>query len=511
MNLPRLRSLLRASALALSVISYALVGGCSDSNGNGLPPLASAARSQLDLDIAFLAALHNMDGDPVEGETFPQPGDALVDLGMRLFFSKSLGADRDSACVTCHHPLLGGGDDLTLSIGVGATDPNRLGPSRVHDAGSHGFDGGPTVPRNAPTTFNIGLWRKVLFHDGRVENLVTPTGPTSNQIRTPDVAFGTADPNGGGRLTIAQARFPVTSPEEMKGHTSGAFNNQGIRDFLAQRLGGYGPGAGAIANTAYWLNLFRTAFNNPTGTAPELVTYQNIAIALAAYQRSQVLVDAPWFRYLRGDTTAISDSAKRGAQLFLTPQDSGGKGCATCHTGDFFTDEGFFNTAIPQLGRGKGNGTSGREDFGRARETNTLADRYKFRTPTLLNVSQTGPWGHSGAYTTLRNMVAHYRTPLTAAASYDNTQLTQPGVQNLGTVAADTQGAVDRLRADRAAGLPVLADTPMTDAEITDIVEFLKTLTDPCTESSSCMQKWIPDPVTGADPNGDQLNATFAP
>ncbi len=36
------------------------------------------------------------------------------------------------------------------------------------------------------------------------------------------------------------------------------------------------------------------------------------------------------------------------------------------------------------------------------------ADRYKFRTPTLLNVEVTGPWGHAGAYTTLENMVTSY-------------------------------------------------------------------------------------------------------
>jgi len=38
-------------------------------------------------------------------------------LDMKLFYTKSLGGDKDSACVTCHHPMLGGGDNLSLSIG----------------------------------------------------------------------------------------------------------------------------------------------------------------------------------------------------------------------------------------------------------------------------------------------------------------------------------------------------------------------------------------------------------
>ena len=67
-------------------------------------------------------------GDPTTGRTLPAITDAKAQLGKKLFFTKGLGGDNDSACVTCHHPSLGGGDDLSLSIGVGAETPDLLGP-----------------------------------------------------------------------------------------------------------------------------------------------------------------------------------------------------------------------------------------------------------------------------------------------------------------------------------------------------------------------------------------------
>jgi len=56
-------------------------------------------------------------GDPTTNRSLPQITDNKAQLGMKLFYTKSLGGDKDSACVTCHHPMLGGGDNISLSIG----------------------------------------------------------------------------------------------------------------------------------------------------------------------------------------------------------------------------------------------------------------------------------------------------------------------------------------------------------------------------------------------------------
>ncbi len=52
---------------------------------------------------------NHLTGDPMLGRNAPDIESPKAQLGMDLFFSKTLGGDSDSACVTCHHPALGGG------------------------------------------------------------------------------------------------------------------------------------------------------------------------------------------------------------------------------------------------------------------------------------------------------------------------------------------------------------------------------------------------------------------
>ena len=469
----------------------------------------SSSSNTLDADLRKVILAHGLTGNPIAGRSVPDINSSKAQLGMRLFFSKSLGGDRDSACVSCHHPALGGGDNLSLPIGVGAENPELLGVGRRHSSNAIGFDGGPTVPRNAPTTWNLIAWDETLFYDGRVESLgKTPNknGDDGKGIRTPDSDFGTLDSLAGNNLAHAQARFPVTSNEEMKGFEHDNKSNQEIREFLALRLGGYGSGAGELGNTGYWLKKFQEAFNAPTGTAQELITEQNIAMLIGEYERSQVFIDNAFKQYIEGDNNAISDSAKEGALLFFRTAAEGGANCASCHGGDFFTDEKFHNIAMPQIGRGKGDG-DGSEDFGRSRETGNDDDKYAFRTPTLLNVEVTGPWSHAGAYTSLTAVVKHHLNPAAAVANYNPSQLNQTGIQNLDKWKANTQKALDKLLADQQAGKDVIQSVELADTQVNDIVEFLKTLTDPCTQDRACLAPWIPAAVDDADPNGDQLNA----
>jgi cytochrome c peroxidase len=208
----------------LLLVLSILLASCNDKEPETvLIPPPNPVASTLDADIRAIIVTQNLTGDPSTGRTLPSIEEPKAQLGMKLFFTKSLGGDLDSACVTCHHPMLGGGDDLVLPIGVDAEEDDLLGPGRFHSINGEHFDGGPTVPRNSPTTFNIALWDNFLFHDGRVESLgKTPKlgGNDGLGIRTPDVSFGEIDSNAGVSLVVAQARFPVTSKEEMKNFTT---------------------------------------------------------------------------------------------------------------------------------------------------------------------------------------------------------------------------------------------------------------------------------------------------
>ncbi|MCB1875953.1 MAG: hypothetical protein KDH88_08265 [Chromatiales bacterium] len=480
----------RAVVLAAAAVSLAACSNGGDSSDD-----------QVNAELRSKLSATSLTGDPSTGRTLPSIADPLPQLGKLLFYTKALGGDGDSACVTCHHPVLGGGDDLALPVGVGADLPDLLGPGRNHSTLATHYDGGPTVPRNAPSTFNIALWDSVLFWDGRVESLGKSAGANGGDgqgIRTPDSAFGIADPDAGPNLAVSQSRFPVTSAEEMRGFLFEAGNNNAaVRDHLQQRVGGYGEAATELARN-FWLSQFQTAFNSGDD-AQTLITFDNIVLAIGEYERSQVFVDTPWKAFVEGDDGAIGDSAKRGALLFLNDVSEGGAGCAACHQGDFFTDEGFHVLAIPQFGRGKGNGDSADDDFGRARETGDDADRYAFRTPTLLNVAVTGPWGHDGAYDTLEGIVRHHLNPAAAVASYDY-GLLPLGTQTMNAV-TNTQKALDVLLARRAAGQPAIQDVDLSDGEVADLVEFLHTLTDPCVTDRACLTPWIPA-TDEVDPDG---------
>jgi cytochrome c peroxidase len=485
----------RKAYASLSIIlvfsSLVLLSACSEDKEYSSP-----------FTVRAIAEVQDLTGDPTTDRDLPSIADAKAQLGKKLFFTKGLGGDQDSACVSCHHPMLGGGDGLSLSIGVEAVDPDLLGPGRMHDPAGTNYDGGPTVPRNAPTTFNIGIYDQVLFHDGRVESLNKLTGfngadnPDDSVadlgISTPDTGLDPdtnvfiADPDAGRNLPTAQARFPVTSPEEMRGFTFVAGGtNDDVRIELEAQLATLGAGN--------WEAEFEAVYGDPA------ITYARIAEAIGEYERSQVFVDNPWKAFLEGDDNTISESARRGAVLFFFPSFSGGAGCVSCHRGDFFTDEQFHVIAMPQIGRGKGDGDDGTDDFGRFRVTNVETQRYAFRTPSLLNVTETGPWGHAGGYTTLEAAVRHHLNPQTAIDNYDFSQL-ESSVQAT-NMKLNTQKAMDQLTANRAAGLFTIRDIELTDDEVADLLAFLETLTDPCIKDRTCMAPWIAD-CSVSDPDG---------
>ncbi|MDF1822816.1 MAG: cytochrome c peroxidase [Alcanivoracaceae bacterium] len=491
-----------------ALAALALLSGCGGDNSS---PVVIDNPADLDDQLMALIAEHNLTGAPEAGRNLPDVNDPLAQLGMRLFFSKSLGGGFDSACASCHHPLLGGADGLSLPIGTGADDPDVLGLARSHP------DGVPNVPRHSPTVFNAGLWDTALFWDSRVESLGGEAGANgaASGIRTPDSALFVADAEAGNTLPQAQARFPVLEDTEMKtANFENGSDASSVRAHLAARLGDYGVGAGEIADNN-WLTHFQTAFASGAD-AETLITFDNITAAIAAYERSMVFTDTPWRDYIGGDAAAISDSAKRGAILFLTPAEENGANCIACHSGDLFSDEQAHIVAFPQFGPGKGDGATGDDDFGRERETGDARDRYRLRTPSLLNVALTAPYGHTGAYRNLTEVVRHYANPGASVNGFFGRGgwCSLPQIQGIGDCAsrypnarANSQLALATLADEQAAGRAVLRPVPLNPDEVADLVSFLEALTDRCAADPACVSTWVPAPSGAADTH--QLNATF--
>jgi cytochrome c peroxidase len=152
--------------------------------------------------------------------------------------------------------------------------------------------------------------------------------------------------------------------------------------------------------------------------------FANVGKAIAAYERLLVDRSSPFDRFLDGDTSAISASAQRGAKLFV-----GRAACNECHDGPMLADGRFHNHGVPQtgakipaidVGREGGiamvvadefNGASVYSDSPHADVLNlqaSPADLGAFKTPTLRNVNKTGPYMHTGAFTSLWEVVSWY-------------------------------------------------------------------------------------------------------
>lgn len=447
-----------------------------------------------------------------------RPGHARVELGRLLFFDKILSGNRNISCATCHHPSLGSGDGMALPLGEG---PVGLGPERRSSGYSASAVHG-RVPRNSPALFNLGAAEfEVLFHDGRVE--ADPEGFYTGGFITP---AKWKLPQGLANVLAAQAMFPVTSPAEMAGNPGENEVADAIFENNAAGIGGaWQRLAERLRTIPDYVEHFRAAFPGQVADADD-ISFVLVANAIASFEASEFRADdSPFDALLDGDGAALSDSAKRGVDLFY-----GKAGCSACHSGKFQTDHAFHAIAMPQIGPGKGDGADGSfwratglnmalEDYGRGRVTFRVEDRYKFRTPSLRNVALTAPYGHAGAYATLEEVVRHHLNPVASLHAYrvppsellpalDNVlEITAQGARfdqswlsdarREGFRQSDTWVQHNDTLRGYIAAANELEPVVLGVAEIADLVAFLESLTDP---RAAALDYLVPETVPSGLP-----------
>lgn len=389
------------------------------------------------------------------------PDPAKVELGKSLFFDKLLSGNQNVSCASCHHTLTDTGDGLSLPVGEGG-----LGLGVTRDTGTGADAIHERVPRNAPPVFNLGARQfSVMFHDGRV--MLDPNQPSG--FFTPAAE---SFPMGLENTLAAQAMFPVTSSAEMAGQSGeNPIADAAAAGNLAGAGGVWQQLALRLQNNKNYVGAFKAVFSDINKTSD--ISYVHAANAIAAFEASAWRTDNSAFdRHLKGDTDALSANQKSGMKLFYDKAN-----CGSCHSGLYQTDQQFHAIAMPQIGPGKGDGVDGHEDFGRERVTGDINDRYKFRTPTLRNVTLTGPWGHDGAYNTLEAIVKHHLDPINSLNNYDQTQAMLPSRTDLDAVDFIVQNDATRVQAIAAANeLPI---TSLSATELKNLIEFLHALTDP--------------------------------
>lgn len=408
-------------------------------------------------------------GAKIEGDT------ALARLGRELFFDPILSGDKNISCATCHHPDLGMADGRVLSLGAGG---HGLGEARfflpevtVSPDTRFNLTGvianpfvGEFIPRNSPTVINAGIARSQ-FWDSRVEKR-----GSEGLIHAPDDVVTELDLSDS---AVAQALLPIVSRAEMAGATFGNEPSSVIRENLAERLRGI---------PAY-VSQFEAVFGSGE------ITPLQMAEAMAAFERQLIFTAAPWDDYIAGDEDALTEDQKRGALLFygaLNPDVN----CAQCHTGNMFTDIQHYNLLVPQVGAGKGNGPSGRDDFGRSNVSFDHRDQYKFRTPSLRNVELTAPYFHSGAYPTLADVIWHHADIWRGSMAYDPVRYLPEHMQ-------DSYFPYNFERQAHSVSPQLAGGMPMSEDDVADLVAFLLALTDPAARDLSHL---VPDSVPSGLP-----------
>jgi cytochrome c peroxidase len=204
--------------------------------------------------------------------------------------------------------------------------------------------GGQKGGRSAPTVINRA-YSTQQFWDGRAESLE------------------------------AQAKGPIANPIEMTAEKTADAAHQAV----VKRLKGI-PG---------YVKQFETVF----GTKE--FNIDHVAKAIATFERTVYSGNAPYDRYNAGDKKAMDAAQVRGMDVFFNKA-----ACDSCHLGFNFTDGSYVNIGIGM--------DAEKPDLGRFLVSKKEEDRGAFKTPTLREVAQHGPYMHDGRFRTLAEVIEHY-------------------------------------------------------------------------------------------------------
>lgn len=127
------------------------------------------------------------------------------------------------------------------------------------------------------------------------------------------------------------------------------------------------------------------------------VNIDDLAKAIAAFERTVVSGNARYDEFKAGDQQALNEAEKRGLELF-----EGKARCSQCHNGPNFTDERYHNLGVDW--------DTVRVDLGRFNFTGKEQDIGAFKTPTLREIANTAPYMHNGTFATLEETVTLYNS-----------------------------------------------------------------------------------------------------
>jgi cytochrome c peroxidase len=290
---------------------------------------------------AMLGSWVVFSGGAAQAADAPKPGE--VRARAQAFFQpvpdKMPGSEKDSAA------LVSLGRQLYFEKALSANNSQSCNSCHAVDQNRGGVDNEPTSPgafgkrggRNSPTVLNAGF-HMAQFWDGRAADLA------------------------------AQAKGPILNPIEMAM-----------------------PSEAEVVKKLSAMAEYPKAFASAFPGQKEPVTYENIAQAIAAFERTLVTHDR-LDDFLKGDDQALTGAELKGIETFVST------GCIACHNGPLLGANSYQKMGVV-------NAYANGEDLGRHAVTKSEDDKLKFKVPSLRNIALTGPYFHDGKAATLDEAV----------------------------------------------------------------------------------------------------------
>ena len=351
-------------------------------------------QSAKDLSSSILPASDDYAAIPQDPKN-PLTADKVA-LGKYLFYETRLGSSSASveglhtySCATCHHAEAGFQSGLAQAIGEGGSGFGIRGetriPSPLYQAGL--ID---VAPLRTPTVMNTA-YQEVMMWSGQF-------GGTGINIGT-------------------QSSWTAGTPKANNFLGYQGLETTGLAAETKHRLI---PDTVWLAAEPTYKNLFDLAF--PDLPENERITSLTVSFALAAYQRTILPNQAPFQKWLKGDTRAMTKDEKDGKTLFF-----GKAKCSTCHSGPALSSMNFYSLGMADLKNGL-NGAFNIPDNpvefkGRGGFTNKNSDMYKFKVPQLYNLKDAKFMGHGASFSSVTDIIKYINNGISQNQNVPASQL----------------------------------------------------------------------------------------
>jgi cytochrome c peroxidase len=368
-------------------------------------------------------------------DLYQNPHPELINVGKKIFESPHLSLNAGISCRTCHIDKFGSADGIPNAAAIFdrrvSQDELKLsGPDRL-------MNHTKLLPRNTLAFWGRGAKNfDAFFWDGKIsvedKKIISQFG---SRVPSKDLLVSAA------HLPVVEIREFIDEDDYVQAHKEESVKvAQKVYKKIAQNLTEGEPESSKIIANYFHKN-------------QKDLTYTDYAEAIAAFIRSDFKLKETKLERFAYQGKNLSDNEIKGGLIFY-----GTGKCVTCHSGPHFSDFKYHAVAFPELGFGR-NGFG--IDYGRYNATFNTNDLYKFRTAPLFNVEKTAPYGHSGSVADIESSIYAHFDPLRLVDLSKMTPLQRNDFYKRLTFSKET---VDKI------GF-------MSDEDVKNVAEFLKTLT----------------------------------